>query len=52
MPVHEAGGIEAIIDRHRSLTHERSTSHNKKNMAEAHLNQILNGPNGLGGGRR
>ena len=52
VPVHEAGGFEAIVDRHRSLTHELATSHNKKNLAEAHLNQTLNGVNGIGGGRR
>ena len=52
VPVHEAGGLAAIIDRHRALTHERATSHNKKSLAEANLNQVLNGPNGIGGGRR
>jgi hypothetical protein len=49
--VHEAGGVEAVLDRHRSLTHERSTSHNKKNLAEAHVNQTMNGANAPGGGR-
>lgn len=52
VPVHEAGGVEAILDRHRSLTHELATSHNKKNLGEAYLNQTLNGVNGIGGGRR
>jgi len=50
--VHEAGGVEAILDRHRSLSHERSTSHNKKSMAEAYIDQAINGFNGPGGGGR
>ncbi len=50
VPVHEAGGVEAILDRHRNLTHDRSTSHNKKNLAEAYINQSVNGVNGPGGG--
>ena len=51
VPVHEAGGLEAILNRHRSLTHERSSSHNRKNLAEAHVNQTMNGANAPGGGR-
>jgi hypothetical protein len=51
VPVHEAGGVEAIIDRHRSLTHERSTSHNKKSLTEAVMRQTMGGENGgVGGG--
>ena len=49
VPVHEAGGVEAILDRHRSLTHERSTSHNKKGLAEAYIDQAISGVNGPGG---
>ncbi|UUZ58055.1 hypothetical protein [Nocardioides sp. B-3] len=37
VPVHEAGGVAAILDSHRSLMNERPTSRNRKNMAEAHL---------------
>ena len=51
VPVHEAGGFEAIVDRHRSMTHERSTSHNKKSLAEAYVNQTMNGANAPGGGK-
>jgi hypothetical protein len=49
VPVHEAGGVEAILDRHRNLSHERSTSHNKKSLTEAYTNQTINGVNGPGG---
>ena len=49
--VHEAGRLEAVLDRHRSLSHERSTSHNKKSLTEAHVNQTMNGANAPGGGR-
>lgn len=52
VPVHEVGGFEAILDHHRSLTHELATSHNKKNLGEAYLDQSVNGPNGIGPGRR
>ena len=52
VPVHEAGGFEAIIERHRSLTHELATSHNKKNLGEAWLNQSFGGARGIGPGRR
>ena len=48
VPVHEAGGIEAIIDRHRSLTHERATSHNKKSLAEAVMRQTIDGDGSYG----
>lgn len=49
VPVHEAGSVEEILDRHRNLTHERATSRNKKNLSEAFLNQSLEG---IDGGRR
>lgn len=39
VPVHEAGGIETILRRHQTLAHERSTSHNKKHLAEALIGQ-------------
>jgi hypothetical protein len=48
VPVHEAGGIEAIIDRHRSLTHELATSHNKKSLAEAVMRQTIDGDGSYG----
>jgi hypothetical protein len=41
VPVHEAGGIEKVLRRHQTLAHERSTSHNKKNLAEAYINQSV-----------
>jgi phage-related protein len=53
VPVHEAGGVEAILRQHRSLAYERATSHNKKNLAEAYINRSIggvSGPGGLGGG--
>lgn len=49
VPVHEAGSVEAVLDRHRSLTHERPMSHNKSSLTEAYLNQSINGANGPGG---
>jgi hypothetical protein len=45
---HEAGGIAAAVERHRTMRDERSTSHNRKNLAEAYLDQTLNGVNGPG----
>jgi hypothetical protein len=49
VPVHEAGGIETILQRHMSLAHERPTSHNKKNLAEAWLDRGLDVHQGGGG---
>lgn len=49
VPVHEVGGVEAVLDRHRSLTHERPMSHNRKNLAEAYIDRTSNGVNGPGG---
>lgn len=49
VPVHEAGGIEAVMQRHRDFANERSMSHNQKSRAEAHLNQSLGGIDGAGG---
>jgi len=46
VPSHEAGGIEAVVDRHRTMRDERSTSHNRKNLAEAYIDQAINGPDG------
>ena len=51
VPVHEAGGIAAILERHQSLAHERSTSYNKRSLAEAYIGQTMNGANAPGGGR-
>ncbi|HXH77122.1 hypothetical protein [Nocardioides sp.] len=41
VPVHEAGSVEAIVNRHRTMASERSTSHNKKNLAEAYIHQSV-----------
>ena len=49
VPSHEAGGIASVVERHRTMRDERSTSHNRKNLAEAHLDQSLNGVNGPNG---
>jgi phage-related protein len=49
VPSHEAGGIAAVVDRHRTMRDERSTSHNRKNLAEAYMDQAINGANGPGG---
>lgn len=49
VPSHEAGGIEAVLDRHRSLHDERSTSHNRRNLTEVYVDQAINGVNGPGG---
>ncbi|CAA9385367.1 MAG: putative membrane protein [uncultured Nocardioides sp.] len=46
VPVHEAGGVEAIIERHRTMAQERSTSHNKKHLAEAYINQSMDAMQG------
>lgn len=37
VPVHEAGGVAAILASHRNLMHERPASRNRKNLTEAHL---------------
>lgn len=49
VPAHEAGGIRSAVERHRNLLDDRSTSHNRKNLAEAYHNQAINGVNGPGG---
>jgi hypothetical protein len=46
VPSHEAGGVEAVLDRHRNLHGDSSASHNRKSLAEAHLNRALNGEHG------
>ncbi len=46
VPSHEAGGIEAVVDRHRTMRDERPESHNRKNLAEAYIDQAINGPDG------
>lgn len=49
VPSHEAGGIRAAVERHRTMADERSTSHNRKNLAEALVDQTVNGVNGANG---
>jgi hypothetical protein len=49
VPSHEAGGIEAVLERYQGLRHERPESHNRKNLAEAYLDQSINGVNGVNG---
>lgn len=49
VPSHEAGGIAAVVDRHRTMRDERSTSHNRKSLAEAYVDQTINGVNGPNG---
>ena len=46
VPSHEAGGIEAVVDRYRTMRDERPESHNRKNLAEAYIDQAVNGPDG------
>ena len=46
VPSHEAGGIAAVVDRHRTMRDERPESHNRKNLAEAYIDQAINGPDG------
>jgi len=49
VPAHEAGGIEAVLERYQGLHHDRPMSHNRRNQAEAYVNQTINGVNGVGG---
>ena len=36
----------AVVDRHRTMRDERPESHNRKNLAEAYIDQAINGPDG------
>jgi hypothetical protein len=49
VPSYEAGGFAAVLDRHHGLHDERSTSHNRRSLAEAYVDQAVNGVNGPGG---
>lgn len=49
VPWHQAGGMAAIIDNARNFAGDPPGSHNRQLLAQAHLNQTMNGPNGSNG---